>query len=337
MAKHSGNKNARSGNDKARRRRIGRVAGLGSGAGAFLALGLGPLGSAPPAHADFDALIDPIINSILGSVNSFDGLLGIDPSALGDLALPATDAAATAPSGWETLVADLTNSFTNPASEVGTAASATDSSSAFWQGLEQEWINSPFGQQVDSSLNTWFAQVDPSAAASDPGAATAGTAAGDCGLICNGLNGTGGGTLLQADGQGGGLWFGNGGNGATDLAGQGGNGGDAGWWGNGGNGGVGLAGTGESGGNGGVGGLFFGSGGDGGNGGAGVAGSFANSGSGVGGLGGDAGNGGGVGALNFFGSGGSGGDGGLGGAGAHRRGRDDRRDRDVRGQRRSRR
>src|SRR5258707_110487 len=157
MAGRHSKKNRQSGKGKARRRALG----LGGSAGAFLAFGLTPLASlasAPPARADgLDAIIDPILNSILSSVTSFDALLGIDPSALGDLALPATDAAAVVPSGWEALFGD----FTNPVSDVGTAASAADSTSAFWQGLEQSWINSDFGQQVDSGLNSWFEQVAP--------------------------------------------------------------------------------------------------------------------------------------------------------------------------------
>src|SRR5580693_726228 len=169
--KHSkGNRQAA----KAKARR--RALGLGGSAGAFLAFGLSPLASlasAPQARADgLDAIIDPILNSILSSVTSFDALLGIDPSALGDLALPATDAAAVAPSGWEALFGD----FTNPVSEAGTAASVTDSTSSTWlQGLEQAWINSDFGQQVDSGLKSWFDQADPAASA----------VGGACGFICN--------------------------------------------------------------------------------------------------------------------------------------------------------
>src|SRR5258708_24748020 len=217
--KRSGKKNQQSGKGKARRRALG----LGGSAGAFLAFGLTPLdglASAPPARGDgLDAIIDPILNSILSSVTSFDALLGIDPSALGDLALPATDAAAVAPSGWEALFGD----FTNPVSDVGTAASVADStSSTFWQGLEQSWINSDFGQQVDAGLNSWFDQADPAASA----------VGGACGLICNGADGIGGGSLADATGQGGGILFGNGGDGATDLLGQGGNGGDALYFGN---------------------------------------------------------------------------------------------------------
>src|SRR5580692_5678646 len=159
--KHSGKKNRQSGKGKARRRTLG----LGGSAGAFLAFGLSPLAglaAAPAAHADgLDAIIDPILNSILSSVTSFDALLGIDPSSLGDLAWPATDVAAVAPSGWESLFGD----FTTPVSDVGSAASAADSTSAFWQGLEQDWINSDFGQQVDTGLNSWFEQADPAASA----------------------------------------------------------------------------------------------------------------------------------------------------------------------------
>src|ERR1700743_3320075 len=123
-------KKKRAGKSKTRRAALG----LGGSAGAFLAFGLTPLASVPPAHADgLDAIIDPILNSILSSVTSFDALLGIDPSALGDLALPATDAAATAPSGWESLFGE----FTNPGSEAGTAASVTASTSSAWlAGLE---------------------------------------------------------------------------------------------------------------------------------------------------------------------------------------------------------
>src|ERR1700733_9048621 len=172
MAGQHSKKNRR-GKCKARRR---ATLGLGGSAGAFLAFGLTPLASVPPAHADgLDVIIDPIINSILGSVSSFDGLLGIDPTAFGDLALPATDAA-TATSGWEGLFAD----FASPVSDAGTAASVADSTTSTWlQGLEQAWIKSDFGQQFDASLNSWYDQLEPAAS----------SASGACGLICNGTDG----------------------------------------------------------------------------------------------------------------------------------------------------
>lgn len=95
MARRNGKQKRRSDRDKARRR---RSIGLGGSAGAFLAFGLGPMAAAPPAHADeFDVIIDPIVNSILGSVTDsmagLDALIGVDPTAGLDLALPATDAA----------------------------------------------------------------------------------------------------------------------------------------------------------------------------------------------------------------------------------------------------
>ena len=202
-------KNRRSARGKAKARRA--ALGLGGSAGAFLAFGLTPLAglaSAPPARADgLDAIIDPILNSILSSVTSFDALLGIDPSALGDLALPATDAAAVAPSGWEALFGD----FTNPVSDVGTAASVADSTSTtFWQGLEQSWINSDFRsadrQRAELVRSTRLTRRRP-------------RPSGACGFICNGADGVGGGSLTAADGEGGGIWFGNGGDGATDSLG----------------------------------------------------------------------------------------------------------------------
>ncbi|MFZ0719141.1 MAG: hypothetical protein WAN02_33820, partial [Mycobacterium sp.] len=154
MAGQHSKKNRR---DKGKARRRATL-GLGGSAGAFLAFGLTPLASVPPAHADgLDAIIDPILNSILSSVTSFDALLGIDPSALGDLALPATDVAATVPSGWEALFGDLTNPVGDATTAAGTAASVSDATSQTWlQGLEQAWIGSSFGSQVDSGLNAWF-------------------------------------------------------------------------------------------------------------------------------------------------------------------------------------
>lgn len=118
-----------------------------------------------------------------------------------------------------------------------------------------------------------------------------------CGLICNGAAGEGSGSLTAADGQDGGLFFGNGGHGATDAAGNGGTGGSAFYYGNGGEGGSG--------------GLFYGNGGEGGAGGTGVAATSTTAGinGGAGGDGGDAG------TYAFFGQGGEGGAGGAGATG----------------------
>ncbi|MGB6205575.1 MAG: hypothetical protein WBF82_01200, partial [Mycobacterium sp.] len=185
--------------------------GLGTSAGAFLAFGLGPLAAAPSAKADvFDDILDMALGSAAGSaltaVNPTDF---VDPGVLNGLL-----ADLSTPAGWDTLLTDFANpssfdaAFSASTADTGSAVSAADSSTSFLHGLEQDWLNSSFGQQVDSAMNTWAAQADPAAA-------------GSCGLICNGVDGASGGTLTQADGQDGGLWFGNGGNGATDAAGQG--------------------------------------------------------------------------------------------------------------------
>jgi hypothetical protein len=71
-----------------------------------------------------------------------------------------------------------------------TAASPIDAS---LQGLEQDWISSSFGQQFDTLINSWFNLADPTSSA--------------CGLICDG-----------ADGQGGGLLFGEAGNAAVPMS-----------------------------------------------------------------------------------------------------------------------
>src|SRR5580698_4134406 len=171
---------------KAKGRRRARAIGLGGSAGAFLALGLGPLASPPAAHADDFGIIDTIIGSLssadpaLGSgldgwVASLDSALGaastVDPTSGLDTALSAA-------------------STVDPTSSVDaalTGASALDTTSAttpfaeFMQGLEQGWINSSFGTHFDTALNTWAAHADPAVVTS-----------GACGVICNGAPGTAG-------------------------------------------------------------------------------------------------------------------------------------------------
>ena len=157
---------------KARRR---RVLGLSASAAAFLAFGLSPLATAAPAKADvFDVILDPIIQPLQQALSGMsDALSGIDPAVALDLGAVGSHAADAGNLG------------------LGAAASPADS---WLQGLEQAWINSALGQQVDSSLNAWLNQVDP--------------AAGACGLICHGADGVGAAILTQSDG----------GSGSTDLA-----------------------------------------------------------------------------------------------------------------------
>ncbi len=60
--------------------------GLGTGVSGFLAaatMTAGPLVTAPTAKADFDDLLDPIIQPLLTSVT--DGIAGAGPSAAADL------------------------------------------------------------------------------------------------------------------------------------------------------------------------------------------------------------------------------------------------------------
>jgi len=161
MAGHRDTKrNRRSRSAKARR----RVVGLSSGVAAFLALGMTQLAAAPTVKADgFDAILDPIINSITGSL----GDVAAGSAAVPDLGLGSL-------------------------SDVGPVAAASPVD-AWLQGLEQDWINSGVGQQVDTLINSWFNLVDPTNGA--------------CGLICDG-----------ADGQGGGLIFGDAGNAAQPMS-----------------------------------------------------------------------------------------------------------------------
>jgi hypothetical protein len=269
-----------------------------------------PLVTAPAAHADeFDLVIDPIINSIAGSLASLvDSLAGLDSVSgadalvgldMGGLGSPATDLA-----GISSLGVGATDSALAAASDPSAAAGSFD---AMLQTDAQEWITSQSGAAYDAQLNTLWQDFGGSGI-----------------LIGNGANGTSDSTLAAANGEAGGFWFGNGGNGATDALGQGGNGGAAGMIGNGGNGADG--GDGGNGGNGGNADLIGngGSGGDGGNGIDGAAGGTGAAGTvtsaagvggngatgGVGGAGGNGGNGG-----SMFGNAGDGGTGGAGGVG----------------------
>ncbi|MGO9548591.1 MAG: hypothetical protein ACLPRW_03680, partial [Mycobacterium sp.] len=166
--------------------------GWGTSAGAVLAFGLGPLAAAPVAHADeFDLIVEPIINSL----SSIDPTLGADVGTLaGDLTgswdplvggLNGVDSALGAASSAAGVVPDF-------GSAAGAAASDTSAGADAWstvsQGLEQDWITSQFGTEVDSSINTLVDKVDPSVVGDS------------CGLICNGADGTSGSTLAEADG-----------------------------------------------------------------------------------------------------------------------------------------
>src|ERR1700749_3092614 len=171
MAGSHSKRNRRSRNHKAR-----NLIGLGGSAGAFFALGLGPLANVPQAHADvLDAILDPIINS-LGSV---DPTLALD-------------------------VGSLVSSFDPSFSDAGLAADAAQVSdltqlinTEFYQPAEQAgqaWINSSTGEAFDNSLNTFWQDIG-----------------GQGILIGNGADGLGGGSLAAATGGAGGLIFGNGG------------------------------------------------------------------------------------------------------------------------------
>src|SRR5271156_6471888 len=167
-------RNRRSRSAKARR----RVVGLSSGVGAFLALSMTQLAAAPTVKADeFDVVIDQVLNAITASLGDVAAGSAAVPE-LGSLSLGATES--TAGVGLGSL------------SDVGSVAAASPVD-AWLSGVEQDWINSGVGQQVDTAINSWFNLVDPTSTA--------------CGLICNG-----------ADGQGGGLIFGDAGAAAQPMS-----------------------------------------------------------------------------------------------------------------------
>jgi hypothetical protein len=149
---------------KAMTHRRQRAVGLTGAISMFLTLGLGPLANAPKATADeFDVVIDQVLNAITASLGDMAAGAAAVPE-LGSLSLGATESTVAAASPADAL-----------------------------QGLEQDWINSAFGQQFDTLINSWFNLVDPTNGA--------------CGLICDG-----------ADGQGGGLIFGDAGAAAQPMS-----------------------------------------------------------------------------------------------------------------------
>ena len=146
MADHRDTKrNRRSRSAKARRRAVG----LSSGVGTLLALGMTQLATAPTVKADeFDAILEPIINAITGSLGDVAAGWAAVPE-LGSLGLGAADPVAGVGLG--------------SLPDVGSVAAANPADT-WLQGLEQAWVGSSFGQQVDTALNDWVNQLDPTSA-----------------------------------------------------------------------------------------------------------------------------------------------------------------------------
>ena len=122
---------------KAMTHRRRRAVGVTGAVSAFLALWLAPLANAPKASADgLDAVFDQVVNAITGSLGDVAAGSAAVPE-LGSLGLGAAESTA--------------------------AASPVD---GWLHALEQDWLNSGFGQQVDSAINDLFnhgatlAQVD---------------------------------------------------------------------------------------------------------------------------------------------------------------------------------
>src|ERR1700761_1100422 len=156
----SSNQNRRSENTKGRRCRS--VVGLIASAGAFLAFGMTPSAITPSSHSDeFDLIIDPIINSL----SSVDPALAVDMTgwlANLDSALAAASSVDASSLAGAAATAE-SSSLGALSTDVGSATSTANPFDTWLHGLEQDWMNSPLGQQVDGSLNAWFAQADPSA------------------------------------------------------------------------------------------------------------------------------------------------------------------------------
>ncbi|WP_343576157.1 alkaline phosphatase family protein [Mycobacterium sp.] len=184
MARHNRSKRNRQARTAKDRRRW--AVGLSSGAGVFLVFGSTPLAAAPPAHADgFDAIVEPIINAL----SSVDPVLGANVSTLvGDFT-----------TSWDnSLAAD----FSSVGSVLGTGNSVVPDTGAamsvpgaaganlwsnFTQSLEQDWVTSPFGTQIDNALNSFAEKVDPGLVGNGCGLSCAAAAAGSAQLMSQNL------------------------------------------------------------------------------------------------------------------------------------------------------
>jgi endoglycosylceramidase len=196
------------------------VLGLVATAGAFVALGMTPLVTAPAANADeFDVILEPILNS----------LSSIDPGLVTDVS---------------TLVASFDPTFTTDSA--ATAATSPDFADLFNQFVYtpthtalEDWINSNVGQQVDGFINSAAGSFvignGAAGTAADPDGGAAGWLFGDGGTGWNsteagvaggnggaagavgdgGLGGDGGAGAAGGDGGAGGSFMGIGGDGGN--------------------------------------------------------------------------------------------------------------------------
>jgi len=155
---------------------------------AGLALAVTPISAAPAAHAD-----------------DLDWILDLFNPA--DWAAPAADTGVTT-FDWGALF-DPANALVGPADDTGLQSFADSLFGNFSvdantydmiHSFQQDWINSDFGQFIDNSINLLSGQF----------------------LIGNGADGIDDGTLGQAAGGDGGLWFGDGGGADGGIGGDGG-------------------------------------------------------------------------------------------------------------------
>ncbi len=181
-----------------------RLTGLGSAAGAVLAFGLAPVGSAPAQADPFDWIVDlfdPASWSWLSVENNADLDLADWTGWLSSLGDPTDHGLSPAAADPNPTLAELFDTWIyTPIHDAG-----------------QAWLATPSGIETSTWINTLFGNGQL--------------------LIGNGADGISGGTNEQAMGGDGGLWFGDGGHGGTSGGGWGGNGGNAGFFGNGGAGG----------------------------------------------------------------------------------------------------
>ena len=188
-----------------------RAVGLSTSTGAFLAAAMTSLAPAPAAQADIlDLIIDPVtgpaattgLTDLFAGVDPTAGLAGLDLSSLGldssSLGLGAADSALASAS--DPSLAGLFDTLVyQPTYTIG-----------------QAWITSSIGEFID---NTFINPIGQALFGQD--------------LLGNGASGMNDGTVLEAAGGPGGLWFGDGGAGATGTStdpngGAGGSGGDPG-------------------------------------------------------------------------------------------------------------
>lgn len=99
---------------------------------------------------------------VIGLSSGVGGFLALGIAQLAAASMASADE-------FDALLEPIISSITGSLDDVAAGSAAANPFDTWLQGLEQDWISSSFGQQVDTAFNDWFGRVDPGAAVSTAG------------------------------------------------------------------------------------------------------------------------------------------------------------------------